>query len=337
LPVFCREVEAHVAQSGEPETFPGIYTADLRKEEPFIKLLEIAVDPRKRPQGDRAPCPMCHSPNKFTKGWLVYLERLQAVAVIGTECASHDTRTSADKEWRDRAAQLKEEEYLEATIPQLPQWLAVVAKAAPAAEAATTLLKGFRSKGKLFFKLLAPAKAPHGRLVVSEVIAARSEGPRGMRTSGSNVDTRDIPVGTIRGLKALDTRFTPTRELDSVRDLILPHVCDGEEALVNYITGSPLQRKRAYQELRKAEQALRSFLADLRDCRLFFSEDNLAVIAEWAEHPLAARPFKVGIYPIADGRRVLFHGSGELWNQPVASVLWDPLPSFGDGPSAMAA
>jgi hypothetical protein len=328
LPTFCREVETHVAKTGQPETFPGMFTADLDKNEPFAKLLELRIDLLKRPEGDRAPCPMCHSANKFIEGWLVYLERLQAIAVIGTECASKDTRTSADKEWRERQSQLAEETYLEAAIPQLESWLAILDTSAPVVTEADSLLRGFRSKGKSFFKALASARTTSGLLVVTQEVKRRAGGPRGMRTSGSTVETRDIPIGRIRGLKALDPRFSPDAEQQAVRELIRPHVRTTEEAMVDYITGPAVQRKTAYRELRRAEDALQGLLTDLEDCRSFFADDNIAVIAEWAGHPDGQHRFELGITPTENGKRLLFYRPGDFWNPLVRTALWEPLPSF---------
>jgi hypothetical protein len=328
LPTLCREVEAHVAKTGQPETFPGIFTGDLKKDEPFAKLLELRIDRLKRPDGDRAPCPMCHSPNKFIEGWLVYLERLHAIAVIGTECASKDTRTSADRDWRERQSQLTEEAYLEAIIPQLGSWLAILDRVGTVVTETDSLLRGFRSKGKSFFKALAPARTASGLLVVTQEVKRRVGGPRAMRTSGSTVETRDIPLGRIRGLKALDPRFSPERAEEAVRDLILPHVRTSEEAMVDYITGPAMQRKTAYRELRKAEDSLQTLLVDLEDCRSFFTDDNIAVIAEWARHPDGQHRFELRVTPTENGKRLLFYRPGDFWNPLLRPALWEPLPSF---------
>jgi len=331
LPSLFRELEAHVSLTGQPETFPGLHPGPLSPNEPFTNLGKIELDQQKRPDGDRAPCPMCHSPNKFKHGWFVYLPRLQAIAVIGNECASKDTRISANQKWRQRQALLTEESYLEAVLPQLTQWLAVLDLSVPVANELTALLSGFRSKGKPFFKALAPAKALGGSLVVTETITRTAgDGPRGMTTSGSNVETRDIHVGRIKGLKALEAKFSPIRELIAIRDLIVPHLKDGGEAILDYITGSDQQRTAAYRDLRKAEQLLRSFLADVEECRAFFTDANLAVIAEWASHPLAPHPFKLAIYPRSEGRKLLFHGFGILWNPIITTSFWEALPALED-------
>lgn len=44
---------------------------------------------------------MCHATNKFENEWLVYLRELKAIAVIGNECAGHDTLVAAEKEWAE--------------------------------------------------------------------------------------------------------------------------------------------------------------------------------------------------------------------------------------------
>src|ERR1700730_17794186 len=80
---FVEEFLAHVKRTGQPETFHGLHLGPPYNNEPCRKIAPIEIEGRRRPDGARAPCPMCHHPNKFLKGWLVYLPNLQAVAAIG--------------------------------------------------------------------------------------------------------------------------------------------------------------------------------------------------------------------------------------------------------------
>ena len=337
LPVLHRELEAHVAATGQPETFPGVHTGPLSKDEPFIRLGKVELDPLKRPEGDLAPCPMCHSPNKFKTGWFVYLPNLKAVAVIGQECASKDTRSSADKEWKDRQTRLTEERHMERLIPLLTGWLRTFETAAPTIAALSKLLKGFRSDGKAFLSALSGAAKDGGMLVVNEIIKSQG-GPRGIRTTGSDVETREIPVGRIGGLRALSTRFNPQAELDSMAAVTALHVQSSEEAELEYITAVGPLRRQACRDLLSVERQYPTLTRAVEDCRGFFTANSLNVVAEWGAHPLASLRFELTVTDIPDGKRLSFYAPGELWYPIVPPNLWTPLPSLpGSNTTALAA
>jgi hypothetical protein len=325
LPVLFRELEAHVAATGQPETFPGIHPGPLSKDEPFTRLGKVELDPLKRPEGDFAPCPMCHSPNKFRTGWFVYLTNLKAVAVIGNECAAKDTRTSAEREWKDRQERQREESHMERLIPLLPSWLRTFETAAPTVAAMSKLLKGFRRVGQAFLKALSGAAKDSGLLVVHEIIKGK-DGPRGFRTTGSSEDTREIPVGQIRGLGALSTRFNPQSDLDHLIALARLHVQPSPEAELEYITAVGPARRDACRDLLKVERQYPTLVKEVENCREFFTVENLAVVTEWGAHPLASLRFELKVVDMPEGKRLCFSAPGELWHPMIPPGLWSPLP-----------
>jgi hypothetical protein len=330
LPVLFRDLEAHVAASGQPETFPGVHPGPLAKDEPFTRLGQITLDPRKRPEGDLAPCPMCHCANKFKSGWFVYLPKLEAVAIIGNECASKDTLSSAEKHWNLRQERLREEANMERLVPLLPSWLTTFETAAPTVYAVANLLKSFRREGKAFLRALSGAAKDSGVLVVHELIKTRG-GPRGIRTSGSSTDTREIPVGRIAGVKALSTRFNLQADLDALVALTRPHVQRDEHSELEYITAVGPQRRQACRDLLKVERQYPLLVKAVEDSRVFFTSANLEVIRKWGEHHLPTLRFELTEIDTPQGRRLTFRAPGELWYPTLPSALWAPLPDLPGG------
>lgn len=180
-------------ESGEPETFAGIHPGPLDKAEPFLKLKSFIVSRPKRRDGQLAPCPMCHKPNKFLEGDLVYLTRLQAIAAIGHECSARETRTEAEREYRARAVRDQEDNYLLDQLPLIQFRLAQAEPWKPYAQSAQRTYRMFRTKAPAAHRYLRAVKEQGGRLVVAEAVSREvtAVGPRGFRGS-SGVDTRDI-------------------------------------------------------------------------------------------------------------------------------------------------
>src|SRR4051812_9426174 len=141
---FIDAVRAHVATTGQPETFVDLHLGPIRKDEPFHKLAQIEIPRLRRPAGDMAPCPMCQ-PNKFLDGWLVHFFEFRAAAIIGHCCAAAATKAEADREWAERQARDREESYLLEALPRLPDWLNTTSLARAACEEAQRFFRALRS------------------------------------------------------------------------------------------------------------------------------------------------------------------------------------------------
>lgn len=327
LQTFIDAVSDHLAKTGEPETHPDLYRGRLEKDEPFHILKHIRIDTRRRPEGDRAPCPMCHSNNKFEQGELVYLLNLKAVAVIGSECASSSTRTEAHREFDERERRERDENYLLLNIPRLPQWQTNVSVAVPPAEEARRLANNFRKEGKVFFEPLRKVRANSGRLVVTEVLQTAGVGPSGMRTSGSSVQTRDHQIGILAGLSAVSGSFNPVRQIEEVRACIARHIQPDDDAAFHYVADLAVAKRReACLELQKAVKDFAKVLRDIDDFRAFLRPANLQLINDWAGHPDAALHFTASLGTIQeDGtRRLEFSTRGNFFYHIVRPELWTP-------------
>src|SRR5258708_3269815 len=80
---LVEEFLAHIRQTGQPETFPGLHPGPIAKTEPFLLLRPFEIHRRKRPKGNLAPCPMCQ-PNKYLRGSLIYLPDLELLLLLVT-------------------------------------------------------------------------------------------------------------------------------------------------------------------------------------------------------------------------------------------------------------
>src|SRR5205085_1967341 len=80
--IFIDEVLAHLRERAEPETCELLFRNRIAKTTKFLIVRRVELDGKKRPEGDRAPCPMCTA-NRFLSGALVYIPDMQCCAVIG--------------------------------------------------------------------------------------------------------------------------------------------------------------------------------------------------------------------------------------------------------------
>ena len=124
---------------------------------------------------------MCHQRNKFLKGWLVWVPRLQVLAAIGCECADKETRDAASREHKARRDQEREEDFLLENMPLIPLQCSCVLRARSVADEAQRIFQLFRRNGSHFQRLLRQATKTDSRLKISEEISGTSGLPAGIR------------------------------------------------------------------------------------------------------------------------------------------------------------
>jgi hypothetical protein len=293
--LFINEFLEHVRKTGTPETSPDVHPGPIPKSARFFTLAAIEIERKKRPDLDKAPCPMCQ-PNKFLSGSLVWLPELHAIAAIGHCCADKTARDAADREYAARRARDEQEDYLLSRLPLIRPRMAALDKIAPVAAEVDRVYRKFRSAGGCFQKRLrAVNRQQGGRLILTETIGGEiaSIGPAGFRGAGSSVNTRDIEIGVLAGTTALISDYSPSAELGGVRRPFSAHDCQSnDEAVLNYIVSlSDTQRHRAVVELREAERAYERLIRRLNDFREFFSARNIERLNAWSSHNLNPEPF----------------------------------------------
>lgn len=145
------------------------------------------------------------------------------------------------------------------------------------------------------------ARANGGQLSVTQVLERDAGGPRGLRTSGSTYDTVEHQIGSLQGTALLNPRFDPMRDLREISEVFEPHVQADADAAFYYVAGmGEAQRNRLAAGLQAATRRGASVAATLVECRQFFSEANIRLLATWGQHPYQERPVTVQ-FGAADG------------------------------------
>ena len=268
---LVEEFLAHIRQSGQSETFPGLHPGPIAKTEPFLLLRPFEIDRRKRPEGDLAPCPMCQ-PNKYLRGSLIYLPDLKAIAAIGHCCADKDNIVAASREYRERTTRDVEHDYLLAHIPLIPAQLSVLQQVRPAARAAERIYRDFRRAGRPFQRPLPLVKKSGGLLALEEQMQTQAEaaGPAAFR---SRVNIQKIEFGFLRGMIALTSDYNPVRELDQIAASLRPHSYGKtDDALLDYVAMlEPPSRHAAFVQARQAGINYSKFQRRIADFCDFFT------------------------------------------------------------------
>lgn len=285
-PDIVSRIRTQIAETGEPEAIPELHPGPLSKKEPFRIHCEISIPRGRRVDGRLAPCPMCQ-PNKFLDGRLVWFGRLEAIAVIGHCCADQEISREAEREFRAREAKERATNFVLDALIRLPELRDEYESLAPRAMAAQTLFDRFRHDGAAFQTALRQATKNGGELTVSEVIGPRSrDGPAGLRTAGSTVDTRDVQFGTLTGLRALATRCRANELLKSVHEVIaaLASITD-DATTIEFLEGLLDSEILGWEKrLRNAQSKLIELRALVDDIASFFTEENARRISKWGSH-----------------------------------------------------
>jgi hypothetical protein len=248
---------------------------------------------------------MCHA-NKFYEGKLVYLFKLQAVAIIGHCCASALTRNAALIEYEQREAQERAEEYLLNVLPTVTAIRAKALDTLPAAKEAQRIYGRFRKEAGKFHQALRRATRGGGELTVTEIIGSTdSVGPAGMRTSGSSVQTRDVRFGKMAGQAVVASRCSIFSDLERCITVLDAFLCGAhEDDLLDFVVSladeeKPVEAKRleaAVEALTEVERGLASF-------RAFFTATNLERINRWGAHKDAPIAISMTLSDLGGSRR----------------------------------
>jgi hypothetical protein len=323
-PNFCREVREHVAATGLPETFPGLHRGPISKDEEHIILCPISVPRNKRPENDRAPCPMCQ-PNKFYDGRLVYLPRLKVVAVIGCECASGSK--AAQAEYRRGLAVEAAQDLLIATLPTIAGRLRAAEALAPAASECERFYSGLRREGAYFANALRRASRGGSQLTVAEAMSVAAGGPAGMRTSGSGGSTRDVAFGRLAGAVAVASRCTLAADLVGLEQVLRPMAAAAseDEALEIVVSIPESERPAVAKQLTQALTGLTAAEESMSGFRAFLAPANLQRITDWGSHPENATPMSASRVPYGSSGKQLIRfdaPGGRYCSIVVGSALW---------------
>lgn len=312
----------HVHSTAQPETFPGLHPGPISSKEPFVKLFEFEIAAQRRPDGQRVPCPMCQ-PNKFLKGWLIWLSNLQAIAVIGHCCADQVNLEEADRRYKEEKELRSDEDFLLKTLPFVTGILETVKALEPIANEALHAYQIFRRDGATFHKALRKA-SKSGRLTLSESVAddLLQVGPAGIGRGGRG---RAIDFGIIHGTTALLANYHPVADLARVYRLCEHHnVGSDEAAVLDYIvTLDKRARRDAVDRLAKVPGEYKRFQNRIRDFLSFFTVENIGAINAWASHSANPQRFYIEFTRRPDGCCLVMRDERGTSRVTVNSTLWN--------------
>lgn len=316
--IFIKEVVEHIRATGRPETFKGLYHGKIPKDAKYSILWKIQIDGKKRLGGDMAPCPMC-TPNRFLDGVLAWFPNLQIAAVIGHCCADHANQ--AEREFKKSETKRQQEDYLLAALPHLDSKIDVICHLQPAATEALRIYRSFRKRSSGIQRHLRQVKqSTGGRLRVTEILWSKEHeedrdyfGPAGFRgRSGSEVETRDHELGTLRGMTAVIGDYNPVSELENIRRQLESFVFRGdEEAALDFVVElDDAKRRAAVAIMQEIDRYYIKFIKRLKDFENFFSRENIELLRQYGNHPHNQFSFDAK-YEVIRGRpRITFHYQG---------------------------
>lgn len=297
---FVERVRAHVGATGMPERFPGLHPGPIGKDEPFRILHPISIPRHKREDGKKAPCPRCRCCDKFFEGQLVWFYELKAVAVVGHCCASAVQSNEANAEWRAREARERAENYLLKFLFDVPRNVRRVRALAASIAECKRIHDRLRKDGGQLRQALHKASRGGAQLHVTEQIGpGRAGGPAGMRTSGSNLETRDVQFGRLTGQIVVATKCTLAADLAACEATF--ERLDGyttDDAVLAFVAPlSDEEKIAAANDLSEAIVGLSAVEAALVEFRRFFTSENMERISAWGAHPENTTPMKASLTP----------------------------------------
>ncbi len=267
-PEFIDGWRQHIADTGEPEKYPGVSTTKPAKSANVVLLSdEIRVPTAMRPGGDKVPCPLCSpSTGKFGTGRMAYFPDDSATRFIGHDCAKRylgTNYTEAERLFRIEAqcaAFIQLWPKLQAALPQLNpivQSLYVVGK--------------ILSQLRLYIDAQATgfARTFHGDLVAigSRVVTSRDQGAKSY---------------DIRGLEFLSKDFNPESDVEKLmnvcRDILSPlpswQINEGDSPASREI----IKRGRAAARRLRGISELRN---QIEEAAQFLDPINLNLLEQW--------------------------------------------------------
>jgi hypothetical protein len=293
-------VVEHVKQTGQPETFDGLYRGQLPRDAKYKIVYKIEIDRKKRPEGDMVPCPMCtpHSP-KFLSGVLAWFYELQVTSVIGHCCAIH--ADEAERGYRAAQTLERQENYLLDALPLLKAKRAVLESMKGPASDAQILYQQFRGKLPRLHKHLRHIKDhSNAQLVATEALEDDKNnalrpgyGPAGYR-GRDEIKSRDHGFGALLGTTAVINNYRPVVELnDAIRDAEGFQFDGDEEAALDFIvTLNAATRAAAMAIMQSLDNRWLKFSARIKDFAAFWSAENMRRLNAYGTSPFSPISFE---------------------------------------------
>ena len=302
--VFVDAVAKRIEETGEPEKIVALYRGKIDRAANYRKLRNIYIDQKKRPNGDKAPCPRCGYADKFLRGVLAWFPDLQFCAVIGHCCADHEALNEAEREYKHRKTQEFEEDYLLEGLPLFRRKAELLGQWRGPANEALRIYWEFRRGMPAVHQHLRDIKEHRrGELRLVQILRSAEDedsdyvGPAGFRgRGGSETDSRDIEFGRVAGLTAVSRTFNPVKDLETaVRVLESFGSLPDEEGALNLICDEmrdDAKRRAAVGILQELDKAYAKLADRVNDFWRFFTRTNIQRLNQYGTHSLNHLPFE---------------------------------------------
>lgn len=300
---FVAAFRKHVAQTGQPETFPTISTTRPPAEGTVEVLMHpVDLNRKTRPDKDAAPCPICSAdaPKWLHKGSLIWCEGTQAIYAIGPECSSTlwaDGRMNRAINVFTESQKAKADGiklyHLVLRIPRLLGW---IAENRALAAQVSDLHGGFA-------KDLTRLRAMLSRSLKSSNGVANDRGP-----------LADIPIGVVAGRGFLSGSWNVHGELDKAGATLRAFPVIAGDDLVSWVDSlTPSVRAQKCAEIERAREALARAEARMTTARDFLSARNAQILGRWGRGEGSPIPFSV----TTTASRITFRSGETAWQGPV--------------------
>jgi hypothetical protein len=290
---LIEDFKKHLKETGQPETFPGLYWGRLRANEPFEILADFAVDLKKRPERNYVPCPMCKAKEKFLEGSLVFVFSRRCIAIIGHDCAAAEVRHEARSKKKQADKRQQQEDFLLSRLQRVPGMLKKVREMIKVAGEIESIHRAFRRGAPDIQRMLREVRKNGGELKVTEVVEndAATSGPR---TKGAIV--RDHNLGHLIGAQAVASSLSLTAPLRALEQWLIPFDgCRDEHAALDKTIQllDINEAEKAVDYIGEADRRIAKLTFEMAQFCQFFSAANIDGIRNWAVHPLQQNPFEV--------------------------------------------
>lgn len=292
----------HVAQTGQPETFPTISTT-RPPAEGTVEVLMHPVDLNRKTRADKAaaPCPICSAdaPKWLHKGSLIWCEDTAAIYAIGPDCSSTlwadgrmNRAINVFTEGQKAKADGIKLYHLILRIPRLQAWIIANRRLASDVTAAHST----------FAKDMARLRGVLSRALKASGGVAADRGP-----------LADIPIGVVGGRPFLSGNWTLGADLDQAAATLraYPSLDGGDlQAWVDAL--APSVRAEKGREIEKVRETLARAEERMKAARDFLSARNIEILGRWGRGEGSPTAFSV----TTTASRVTFRAGEATWQGP---------------------
>lgn len=301
--------EEHVRTTGQPETFYAISTTRPPADGDIEVLLEkISINTRLRPNGDRAPCPICSpaSPKYLSDGTLIWCAHTEAIYAIGPKCSlgiwTDNRLQTAKNAFRRSQKERQEAAALFHHIRRADAFLEWIADHQGRAKAAEQAHREFSRTMKTLRLALA----------------------RDIKTKGATLrSSTGQALASVRGPAFLTGSWPISHELSDAASGIRKAALEaGPDPQAWAETLAPTPRRERLKEIRAARQVLVRSAERMSAAALFLSQGNIEPLAIWSK--LETSPIRFDVSHTST--KIELRQGADRWSGPLGLAMPDAVP-----------